>query len=183
MSNYIIVGGELYHTDELYHHGVKGQKWGVRKKRTQANSSTKPSSERKQSNIGNSFTKRTVVKTAAKRVGRAVGGGVGSTVAGLAVDVRKERARGNKKAVSAATKKAITKAGAAGVAGVLATAGTKVIISQGAGILLPRKVRKKAAKTVGRIVGASVGIGMTVGREIKYKKSLSAESTNTKQSS
>ena len=31
MSNYIIHNGTFYVTGELYHHGVKGMKWGVRK--------------------------------------------------------------------------------------------------------------------------------------------------------
>lgn len=30
---YTIIDGELYRTDELYHHGVKGMRWGVRKER------------------------------------------------------------------------------------------------------------------------------------------------------
>ena len=31
MSNYVIVGGELYHCEELRHYGIKGMKWGVRR--------------------------------------------------------------------------------------------------------------------------------------------------------
>lgn len=29
--NYYMIDGEFYETDELYHHGIKGQKWGVRR--------------------------------------------------------------------------------------------------------------------------------------------------------
>lgn len=31
MNDYIIYKGQLYSTNELYHHGVKGQKWGIRR--------------------------------------------------------------------------------------------------------------------------------------------------------
>lgn len=37
MSNYILYNGELYNADELKHYGVKGMKWGVRKKRDGSN--------------------------------------------------------------------------------------------------------------------------------------------------
>ena len=34
MANYIINNGELVNVDELHHHGVKGMRWGVRKKQS-----------------------------------------------------------------------------------------------------------------------------------------------------
>lgn len=167
MSDYVIVGGNLYHADELYHHGVKGMRWGVHKARTPTGQSNKR--KPKQPNAVASAAKKAVTKEGAKKVGRIVGGGVGSAAVGLAVDVRRERAKNNPHAVSTATRKAVTKHGAKKVAGTLARVGATVIFRQGVGILVPRRIRRKAAKAVGRVVGIGVGVGVAVARERKSK--------------
>lgn len=167
MSDYIIVGGELYHADELYHHGVKGMRWGVRKARTPTDQSNKR--KPKQPNAVASAAKKAAVKKGAKTAGRIIGGGIGSATVGLAVDVHRERAKNNPHAVSTATRKAVTKHGAKKVASALARIGATVIFKQGVGILVPRRIRRKAAKAVGRVVGVGVGVGVAINRERKSK--------------
>lgn len=45
---YTIIDGELYHTDELYHHGIKGMRWGVRRKlKNKSNSDIRKDMKRK----------------------------------------------------------------------------------------------------------------------------------------
>ena len=44
---YTIIDGELYRTDELYHHGVKGMRWGVRRKPKKSNADLKKDIARK----------------------------------------------------------------------------------------------------------------------------------------
>lgn len=71
MSKYILTSNGTFHTindAELYHYGVKGMKWGVRRNRNESVSSAKRTSK----NIDNDARKRKV-KTAVK-VGAAVAG-------------------------------------------------------------------------------------------------------------
>ena len=79
---------EYERNNELYHYGVKGQKWGVRKKierglddwtdnrRATANATLKRTKGNKD---------KAMVRTAARGVGRAVAVSIGSKAAGIAL--------------------------------------------------------------------------------------------------
>lgn len=56
MSNYFVIDGQLVSADELYHHGVKGQKWGVRRFQNKDGSLT-PEGEKRYYNDDGSLTK------------------------------------------------------------------------------------------------------------------------------
>lgn len=47
MSTYVIVNGQFYNANELYHHGVKGQKWGVRRYQNKDGSLTSAGKKRR----------------------------------------------------------------------------------------------------------------------------------------
>lgn len=67
--------------DELYHHGIKGQKWGVRRYQNEDGSLT-PEGIKRYGTVEN-FEKAQRKKKIAKRIAIGAGAGVGAAAAGL----------------------------------------------------------------------------------------------------
>lgn len=145
--------------DELYHHGVKGMKWGVRRYQNKDGSLT--AAGKKRDSGGSDKTKRVAKKVAAMAV-------MGATVAAAAVLYKKNPAAVNNvvskvaKTTMSALKTGKTKAISAGKKYVKdAVSGAKEGIKEGV-----REAPKKAAKAIvtgvtlnaaKRMLDASVG--------------------------
>lgn len=121
---------------ELYHHGVKGMKWGVRKKRDSSSDHNKNYSDKQRKRDRAFYGKR-----GEKRINKKLNEGYGLQGARHHEVERKERAEKNKKLV----RKGATKA-----AKVVSTMSTYYLIDQvfynGAGT----RVVKNAVKNAGR---------------------------------
>lgn len=75
----------------LVHHGIKGQRWGVRRYQNKDGTPTKAGEQRGQSQQNKSNTAKKVI------TGIAIGAGVGLTAAGIALAVKKGKIFANRK--------------------------------------------------------------------------------------
>lgn len=138
MSDYIIHNGTLM-SAELYHHGVKGMKWGVRRKRANHNNDYSDK-QRKQD-------RAFYGKGGERRVNKKMNEGYGLRGARHFEAERKERNDKRKK-----TAKKIAKKGAAITASALTTVGMMYVRDQAFNGGRGTEAAKKAVKKAGRAV-------------------------------
>ena len=75
----------------LVHHGIKGQKWGVRRFQNEDGTLTSAGKARTQTKINGKSNTKKLIK------GFAIGAGIGLTAAGIAVAIKKGKNYTNKK--------------------------------------------------------------------------------------
>lgn len=154
MSNYIIHNGTLM-SEELYHHGVKGMKWGVRKDKKASHNKDYSDKQRKQD-------RAFYGKSGERRVNKKMNEGYGLRGARHFEAERKERNDKRKK-----TAKKIAKKGAAVTASALGTVGMMYVRDQVFNEGRGTAAAKKAVKTAGRAV-VSAYVYARGGRDIHW---------------